>query len=194
MSAELGLHMGPEGVYLRMPRMLASIISRLDSVIFERWWWLGNIPGDWKKTNTCHQEWQEGRFRQYSAGWSALTQSLGRLDSTSSWKLFPSMWRTKKWLGGASRDLPDQPDYFLQKKQQPGLPTGRHLVLYWLIVALALSRILIRSPQSTYRQIGLQVDCDLDWISGVWREWRSGLVVGLKGSYQQYEVQQATSS
>lgn len=38
MSAELGLHMGPEGMHLKVASMLANVISRLLSIIFEKSW------------------------------------------------------------------------------------------------------------------------------------------------------------
>lgn len=46
MSAELGLHMGPEGMHLKVASMLANVISKLLSIIFEKCWWWGKVPDD----------------------------------------------------------------------------------------------------------------------------------------------------
>lgn len=41
--------MGPDGMYPQVLRELPGVIARPLSVIFERSWWLGKVPADWKK-------------------------------------------------------------------------------------------------------------------------------------------------
>ena len=43
--------MGPNGMYPRVLRELASVIAEPLSIIFERSWRTGEVPEDWRKAN-----------------------------------------------------------------------------------------------------------------------------------------------
>ncbi|PKU31482.1 rna-directed dna polymerase from mobile element jockey-like [Limosa lapponica baueri] len=43
--------MGPDGMYLRVPRELADVIAKTLSIIFERSWRRGEVHEDWRKDN-----------------------------------------------------------------------------------------------------------------------------------------------
>lgn len=43
--------MGPDIIYLRVPREAADIIARPFSIIFEKSWRLEDIPEEWEKAN-----------------------------------------------------------------------------------------------------------------------------------------------
>lgn len=43
--------MGPDGIHPRVPREMAGVVAELLSIIFEKLWLLGEVPGDWKKGN-----------------------------------------------------------------------------------------------------------------------------------------------
>ena len=49
--SNLNIHrsMGPSVMHPRVWRELAGVVARLHSVIFEKSWQSGEIPGDWKK-------------------------------------------------------------------------------------------------------------------------------------------------
>lgn len=66
---------GPGGMYPWVLRELADVIVRPLLVIFERSWWSGRVPEDWKKADvtSCIQE---GRIWGTTV-WSASLQLLG---------------------------------------------------------------------------------------------------------------------
>jgi len=43
--------MGPDGMQPRVLRELGDVITELLSIIFERSWWTGEVPEDWRKAN-----------------------------------------------------------------------------------------------------------------------------------------------
>lgn len=43
--------MGPDGIYLRIPKELADVITKPLLIIFERSWESREVPPDWKLTN-----------------------------------------------------------------------------------------------------------------------------------------------
>ncbi|KGL94756.1 RNA-directed DNA polymerase from mobile element jockey, partial [Charadrius vociferus] len=43
--------MGPDEIYPRVLRELADEVSKPLATIFEKSWWSGEVPGDWKRGN-----------------------------------------------------------------------------------------------------------------------------------------------
>lgn len=93
---------GPDVMHPWVVKDLAVVIVRLLLIIFERSWWLEELPEDCKKANIIPLFNKDKR--EDLGVWSASPRFLGRLLSHS-WKLFPNVLRTAWVLGAVSKDL-----------------------------------------------------------------------------------------
>ena len=46
--------MGPDDIHPRVLKEMSDVVAQLLSIIFEKSWLFGEVPGDWKKGNIAH--------------------------------------------------------------------------------------------------------------------------------------------
>lgn len=88
-------------------RELAEVITKLLSIIFDRFWRIGEVPEDWRIANVI--QWSSRRARKRilaTAGQSVSPLSLERWWNNLFWMTSPSNWKRQPSSEIVSMDSP----------------------------------------------------------------------------------------
>ena len=107
----------PDGNHLRVLRELLEVMAKRLSIIYQYYWWTGEVPEDWRLASITPIYKKIIRRIQGTIGLSAWPQCQAMLWSRSSWERLHGMCRTSGGSGidimGSWKACPSWPTYIV---------------------------------------------------------------------------------